>query len=93
MKSLFPGRDVENGTFTTITYSQHTENDMSKWSELVSISLCVCVCLQTQSLPTCTTIIQNPPTDNAGREETLESKLHWYLKFTCTLYYLMALKL
>jgi len=35
MKSLFPGRDVENGTFTTITYSQYTENDMSKWSELV----------------------------------------------------------
>ncbi len=49
MKSLFPGRDIENGTFTTITYSQHTDNDMSKWSELVSISLCLC-------LPTCTTI-------------------------------------
>jgi hypothetical protein len=33
MKSLFPGRDIESGPFTTITYSQHTENDMSKWSE------------------------------------------------------------
>jgi len=35
MKSLFPGRDIESGVFTTITYSHHTEHDMSKWSEQV----------------------------------------------------------
>jgi hypothetical protein len=35
MKALFPAQNIEAGSFTTITYSQKTENDMSKWSEQV----------------------------------------------------------
>jgi len=35
MASLFPGQNIESGTFTTITYSQHTELDMSTWSDQV----------------------------------------------------------
>lgn len=33
--AMFPNKNVENGPFTTITYSQKTENDMSKWSEKI----------------------------------------------------------
>jgi len=33
MSDLFPQQNFDNGPFTTITYSQKTENDMSKWSE------------------------------------------------------------
>ncbi|XP_023338224.1 methylmalonic aciduria and homocystinuria type D protein, mitochondrial [Eurytemora carolleeae] len=35
MKALFPSQNIDNGNFTTITYSQKTENDMSKWSDQV----------------------------------------------------------
>jgi len=33
--AMFPTKNVENGPFTTITYSQKTEHDMSKWSEKI----------------------------------------------------------
>jgi len=33
MRALFPQQNLEAGNLTTITLSQKTENDMSKWSE------------------------------------------------------------
>jgi len=35
MAALFPAQNLDNAAFTSITYSQKTKHDMSKWSEEV----------------------------------------------------------